>query len=41
MVMPPLFHNVFMFSLNDEATHNGFHKMAHCPLAIAAGKREG
>lgn len=33
------FHNVFMFSMNDEVVHTGFHKMAHYVFAVAAGKR--
>ena len=33
------FHNVFMFSMNDEVVHTGFHKMAHYILALCCGKR--
>jgi len=33
------FHNVFMFSMNDEVVHTGFHPMAHYLLALCAGKR--
>lgn len=33
------FHNVFMFSMNDEVVHTGFHPMAHYLLAVCAGKR--
>ena len=33
------FHNVFMFSLNDEVVHTGFHKMAHYVFALCCGKR--
>jgi 2-polyprenyl-3-methyl-5-hydroxy-6-metoxy-1,4-benzoquinol methylase len=33
------FHNVFMFSMNDEVVHTGFHKMAHYLFALACGKR--
>lgn len=33
------FHNVFMFSMNDEVVHTGFHKMANYVFAIGAGKR--
>lgn len=28
------FHNVFMFSMNDEIVHTGYHKLAHYLLAI-------
>jgi SAM-dependent methyltransferase len=33
------FHNVFMFSMNDEVVHTGFHKMAHYLFALGVGKR--
>ncbi|HUQ69770.1 MAG TPA: class I SAM-dependent methyltransferase, partial [Planctomycetaceae bacterium] len=33
------FHTVFMFSMNDEIVHTGFHKMAHYILALCAQKR--
>jgi hypothetical protein len=33
------FHNVFVFSQNDEMIHLGFYKMAHYLLAICTGKR--
>jgi 2-polyprenyl-3-methyl-5-hydroxy-6-metoxy-1,4-benzoquinol methylase len=33
------FHNVFLFSMNDEIVHTGFHKMAHYLFAIGCGKR--
>jgi Methyltransferase domain len=33
------FHNVFMFSMNDEVVHTGFHKMAHYILALCCGRR--
>jgi|SRR5665213_142647 len=35
------FDNVFMFSMNDEVVHTGFHKMAHYILALCAGKSNG
>ena len=35
------FHNVFMFSMNDEVVHTGYHKMAHYLFAIGCGKRTG
>ena len=37
--MAELFHNVFVFSMNDEVVHTGFHKMANYIFAIGAGKR--
>lgn len=37
--MQRYFHNVFMFSMNDEVVHTGFHPMAHYLLALCAGKR--
>lgn len=33
------FHNVFMFSMNDELVHTGYHKMAHYLFALACQKR--
>lgn len=33
------FHNVFVFSMNDEMIHTGHHKMAHYLMAVCAGKR--
>lgn len=33
------FHHVFMFAMNDEVVHTGFHAMAHYLLALCAGKR--
>ena len=33
------FHNVFMFSMNDEVVHTGYHKMAHYLFALCAGKK--
>jgi len=37
--MAEFFHNVFIFSMNDEVVHTGFHKMANYVFAIGAGKR--
>jgi hypothetical protein len=37
--MRTLFHNVFMFSMNDEVVHTGYHPMAHYLFAVCAGKR--
>jgi 2-polyprenyl-3-methyl-5-hydroxy-6-metoxy-1,4-benzoquinol methylase len=33
------FHSVFMFSMNDEVVHTGYHKMAHYLVAVAAHRR--
>jgi len=33
------FHDVFMFSMNDEIVHTGFHKLAHYLFALCVGKR--
>lgn len=33
------FHNVFIFSMNDEVVHTGFYAMAHYLFAIGIGKR--
>lgn len=38
-VMERHFHNVFIFSMNDEVVHTGFLPMAHYLLAIACSKR--
>ena len=37
--MQTYFHNVFMFSMNDEVVHTGFHKMAHYLFALCCCKR--
>lgn len=34
------FHNVFLFSMNDEVIHTGFYPMAHYLLAVCCCKRE-
>ncbi len=34
------FHNVYMFSMNDEVVHTGFHAMSHYNLALCCGKRD-
>ena len=34
------FHNVFVFSMNDEVVHTGYHKMAQYLLALCCGKRQ-
>lgn len=38
-VMETFFHSVFMFSMNDEIVHTGYHKMAHYILALCAHPR--
>jgi 2-polyprenyl-3-methyl-5-hydroxy-6-metoxy-1,4-benzoquinol methylase len=38
-VMERHFHNVFMFSMNDEIVHTGFFPMAHYLLALCCTKR--
>lgn len=38
-VMSRYFHNVFMFSMNDEVLHTGYHKMAHYLFAVSCGKK--
>ncbi len=39
-VMARYFHNVFMFSMNDEVVHTGYHKMAHYLFALCCGPRD-
>jgi 2-polyprenyl-3-methyl-5-hydroxy-6-metoxy-1,4-benzoquinol methylase len=38
-LMQEFFQHVFMFSMNDEVVHTGFHAMAHYYLALGCGKR--
>ena len=38
-VMEQHFENVFLFSMNDEVVHTGFHPLAHYLFAICAGRR--
>jgi len=33
------FHEVFIFSMNDEIVHTGFHKLAHYLFALCVGRR--
>lgn len=40
-LMLKYFHDVFIFSMNDEVVHTGFYPMAHYLLALGAGKRSG
>jgi SAM-dependent methyltransferase len=39
-VMLRHFANVFLFSMNDEVVHTGFHPMAHYLFALCAGRRD-
>jgi 2-polyprenyl-3-methyl-5-hydroxy-6-metoxy-1,4-benzoquinol methylase len=38
-VMEKYFHNVFMFSMNDEVLHTGYSRMAHYNFALCCGKK--
>jgi 2-polyprenyl-3-methyl-5-hydroxy-6-metoxy-1,4-benzoquinol methylase len=38
-LMEKYFHTVFIFSMNDEVVHTGYHKMAHYLLALCCHKR--
>lgn len=38
-VMSQYFHSVFMFSMNDEVIHTGFHKMANYLMAVCSHKK--
>jgi 2-polyprenyl-3-methyl-5-hydroxy-6-metoxy-1,4-benzoquinol methylase len=40
-VMLKHFRNVFLFSMNDEVVHTGFHKMAHYLLALCCSPKRG
>jgi cyclopropane fatty-acyl-phospholipid synthase-like methyltransferase len=35
-LMEEFFHTVFLFSMNDEVVHTGYHKMAHYIIAVCA-----
>lgn len=39
-LLKQFFHNVFMFSMNDEVVHTGYHRMAHYLLALSVGKKD-
>ena len=39
LLMEKYFQAVFLFSMNDEVVHTGFHKMAHYILAVCAHRR--
>lgn len=38
-LMRKYFHNVFMFSMNDEIVHTGFARMSHYNLAVCCAKK--
>jgi 2-polyprenyl-3-methyl-5-hydroxy-6-metoxy-1,4-benzoquinol methylase len=38
-LMEQFFHNVFIFSMNDEVVHTGFTPMAHYLFALCAGRK--
>jgi hypothetical protein len=38
-LMEKYFHNVFLFSMNDEVVHTGFSPMAHYIFVVCTGKR--
>jgi len=38
-LMQRFFNNVFMFSMNDEVVHTGYHKMAHYLFALCCGAK--
>jgi 2-polyprenyl-3-methyl-5-hydroxy-6-metoxy-1,4-benzoquinol methylase len=38
-LMEEYFHSVFMFSMNDEVVHTGYHKMAHYLFALGTHKK--
>lgn len=39
-LMERFFHNVFIFSMNDEVVHTGFYKLAHYLFALCTGKKQ-
>lgn len=39
-LMEEYFHTVFVFSMNDEVVHTGYHKMAHYILAVCSDLRD-
>jgi 2-polyprenyl-3-methyl-5-hydroxy-6-metoxy-1,4-benzoquinol methylase len=38
-LMEQYFHNVFMFCMNDEVVHTGYHKMAHYLFALGCSQK--
>ena len=39
-ILQQYFHNVFLFSMNDEVVHTGFEKMAHYLFCICCGVKQ-
>ncbi|MBF0269659.1 MAG: class I SAM-dependent methyltransferase [Alphaproteobacteria bacterium] len=39
-LLSKFFHNVFLFSMNDEIVHTGFHPMSHYNLALCCHRKE-
>ena len=39
-LMSKYFKNSFLFSMNDEVVHTGFHPMAHYLIAVGIGPRQ-
>ena len=39
-LMSRWFHNVFIFSMNDEVVHTGFHPMAHYLMGVGVGVKQ-
>lgn len=39
-LMETYFHSVFMFSMNDEVVHTGYHKMAHYLFALCTHRKD-
>jgi len=37
--MQRYFHNVYMFCMNDEVVHTGYHKLSHYIFAVCCGKK--
>jgi hypothetical protein len=38
--MQRFFHNVFLFSMNDEVVHTGFEKMAHYLFVLGCARKD-
>lgn len=39
-LLSKFFHNVFVFSMNDEIVHTGFHPMSHYNLALCCSRKD-
>jgi hypothetical protein len=39
-LLSQFFHNVFIFSMNDEVVHTGFHPMAHYIIGLGCTRKE-